>query len=152
MGMLSRQHKTNMVQPMNNMVPERPVDEDVAQFMQRMKNLNARCETLENELRRTQATLAESERRSEFLEKQLERAALDRDVYNHQYITLHTELNRLVKDAEHFRNCVVKALNHSVEEVRKYGTEAKPLDKLSDDEAKEIEDLAAKLGAGNDPS
>lgn len=126
------------------------VDEDIAQFMQRTKNLKLERDQFEQDLHRTQSSLVESERHVEFLQTELKKCSLDRDVYHRQYIALHTELTGLVQDADNFRETVTKALNRSQDSVRAYGTEqrtAVTTSELSDDTVKKI---GEKFGAGHE--
>lgn len=98
------------------------VDDDVAQFMQRMKDMSILCDELRSKLDKTNVALEESERKCAFLEEQHSKACLDRDVYHRQYITLHTELTGLAQDAESFRNTVMTSLARSNKATNDYGT------------------------------
>ncbi len=141
---------------MTNVKPisQRSVDEDVAQFMQRHKDLNLHCVDLRDQLERALAALAESERKVQFLEEQMKNAAFDRDVYHRQYIALHTELTGLVQDCDHFRQTVVVALNRSNHNVVKNGTDERARENnvmaLDESSQQQAEKLGEKFGAGNE--
>lgn len=128
----------------------RTVDDDVADFMQRYKDVTTERDQLIEEVHRTRATSAELERELTFIRTKLTEAEYDRDLYRLQYITLDTELTGLVTDAENFRSTVQKSLDRSRKAMAISGADQRNPPRESQQSDEGAAEMGRRFGSGTD--